>query len=147
MVTLCDPPARLAEADDDSWSDVMCSYPSQPIHLWQFLRELLLKPHNYSRCIRWLNKEKGEAARSRDRLEETSVPCKNLQENGQMQFHSWSGEDSLTVKAGGEKEGEKKTDYLIKFLDSSIQRNLQNRRLRSRCQTVGHQEEPACHEL
>uniref|UniRef100_H3C2A1 SAM pointed domain-containing Ets transcription factor n=1 Tax=Tetraodon nigroviridis TaxID=99883 RepID=H3C2A1_TETNG len=49
----------VAEADDDSWSDVMCSYPSQPIHLWQFLRELLLKPHNYSRCIRWLNKEKG----------------------------------------------------------------------------------------
>ncbi|TKS76763.1 SAM pointed domain-containing [Collichthys lucidus] len=46
-------------ADDDSWSDVMCDYPSQPIHLWQFLRELLLKPHNYSRCIRWLNKEKG----------------------------------------------------------------------------------------
>lgn len=31
----------------------------QPIHLWQFLRELLLKPHNYGRCIRWLNKEKG----------------------------------------------------------------------------------------
>ncbi|XP_062283108.1 SAM pointed domain-containing Ets transcription factor-like [Scomber scombrus] len=46
-------------ADDDSWSDVICKYPTQPIHLWQFLRELLLKPHNYSRCIRWLNKEKG----------------------------------------------------------------------------------------
>ncbi|XP_071379303.1 SAM pointed domain-containing Ets transcription factor-like [Centroberyx affinis] len=44
---------------DDPWSDVVSSYPSQPIHLWQFLRELLLKPHNYSRCIRWLNKEKG----------------------------------------------------------------------------------------
>uniref|UniRef100_A0A8D0AQ99 SAM pointed domain-containing Ets transcription factor n=1 Tax=Sander lucioperca TaxID=283035 RepID=A0A8D0AQ99_SANLU len=46
-------------ADDNSWSDVMRIYPSQPIHLWQFLRDLLLKPHNYSRCIRWLNKEKG----------------------------------------------------------------------------------------
>uniref|UniRef100_A0A3Q2ZAH6 SAM pointed domain containing ETS transcription factor n=1 Tax=Hippocampus comes TaxID=109280 RepID=A0A3Q2ZAH6_HIPCM len=34
-----------------------CDY--QPIHLWQFLRELLHKPHNYSRCIRWINKEKG----------------------------------------------------------------------------------------
>ncbi|XP_029995209.1 SAM pointed domain-containing Ets transcription factor-like isoform X1 [Sphaeramia orbicularis] len=45
--------------DDDSWSDVVCNYPSQPIHLWQFLRDLLRKPHNYSRCIRWLNKEKG----------------------------------------------------------------------------------------
>ncbi|KAM3838060.1 SAM pointed domain-containing Ets transcription factor-like [Diretmus argenteus] len=44
---------------DEPWSDVVSSYPSQPIHLWQFLRELLLKPHNYSRCIRWLNKEKG----------------------------------------------------------------------------------------
>ncbi|XP_034027501.1 SAM pointed domain-containing Ets transcription factor-like [Thalassophryne amazonica] len=43
----------------DGKSNVMCSYPSQPIHLWQFLRELLLKPSNYSRCIRWLNKEKG----------------------------------------------------------------------------------------
>lgn len=53
------PPEDSKSADDDSWSDVMCSYPSQPIHLWQFLRELLLKPHNYSRCIRWLNKEKG----------------------------------------------------------------------------------------
>ncbi|XP_044207405.1 SAM pointed domain-containing Ets transcription factor-like [Thunnus albacares] len=53
------PPEDGKSADDDSWSDVMCSYPTQPIHLWQFLRELLLKPHNYSRCIRWLNKEKG----------------------------------------------------------------------------------------
>lgn len=31
----------------------------QPIHLWQFLKELLLKPHNYGRFIRWLNKDKG----------------------------------------------------------------------------------------
>ncbi|XP_075898007.1 SAM pointed domain-containing Ets transcription factor-like isoform X2 [Nelusetta ayraudi] len=53
------PPEDSKSADEDSWSEVMCSYPSQPIHLWQFLRELLLKPHNYSRCIRWLNKEKG----------------------------------------------------------------------------------------
>ncbi|XP_076598165.1 SAM pointed domain-containing Ets transcription factor-like [Chaetodon auriga] len=53
------PEDSKSAADEDSWSDVMCSYPSQPIHLWQFLRELLLKPHNYSRCIRWLNKEKG----------------------------------------------------------------------------------------
>lgn len=48
-------------ADDDSWPDVICKYPNQPIHLWQFLRELLLKPNNYSRFIRWVNKEKGEA--------------------------------------------------------------------------------------
>lgn len=47
--------------EEDSWSDVVCRFPNQPIHLWQFLRELLLKPHNYSRCIRWLNREKGEA--------------------------------------------------------------------------------------
>ncbi|XP_026224311.1 SAM pointed domain-containing Ets transcription factor isoform X2 [Anabas testudineus] len=53
------PPEDTKSMDDDSWSDVMSNYPSQPIHLWQFLRELLLKPHNYSRCIRWLNKEKG----------------------------------------------------------------------------------------
>ncbi|XP_078110137.1 SAM pointed domain-containing Ets transcription factor-like isoform X2 [Sander vitreus] len=53
------PPEVSKSADDNSWSDVMRNYPSQPIHLWQFLRDLLLKPHNYSRCIRWLNKEKG----------------------------------------------------------------------------------------
>nr|XP_043893720.1 SAM pointed domain-containing Ets transcription factor-like isoform X1 [Solea senegalensis] len=51
--------SKSTAADDESWKDVMCHYPSQPIHLWQFLQELLLKPHNYSRCIRWLNKEKG----------------------------------------------------------------------------------------
>lgn len=91
MVTLSQtPPPRLAEAADDSWSGVMCSYPSQPIHLWQFLRELLLKPHNYSRCIRWLNKEKGEAPRSRGGPGKTplstSVPCENLQETARCTF-------------------------------------------------------------
>lgn len=69
VVTLSE--KTLAETDDDSWSDVMSSYPSQPIHLWQFLRELLLKPHNYSRCIRWLNKEKGEAKLSLDQNTES----------------------------------------------------------------------------
>ncbi|XP_009951729.1 PREDICTED: SAM pointed domain-containing Ets transcription factor [Leptosomus discolor] len=46
---------------DASWADneVDSSCASQPIHLWQFLKELLLKPHNYGRFIRWLNKEKG----------------------------------------------------------------------------------------
>ncbi|XP_069383023.1 SAM pointed domain-containing Ets transcription factor-like isoform X2 [Paralichthys olivaceus] len=53
------PPEESKSADEGSWSEVMCNYPSQPIHLWQFLQELLLKPHNYSRCIRWINKEKG----------------------------------------------------------------------------------------
>uniref|UniRef100_A0A8C6WYA1 SAM pointed domain containing ETS transcription factor n=1 Tax=Neogobius melanostomus TaxID=47308 RepID=A0A8C6WYA1_9GOBI len=41
------------------FADVVCGYHNQPIHLWQFLRELLLRPHNYSHCIRWLNKEMG----------------------------------------------------------------------------------------
>nr|XP_057906759.1 SAM pointed domain-containing Ets transcription factor-like [Doryrhamphus excisus] len=49
------PEAHPSKANDNSW----CNYPSQPIHLWQFLRDLLHKPHNYSRSIRWLNKEKG----------------------------------------------------------------------------------------
>ncbi|XP_061793614.1 SAM pointed domain-containing Ets transcription factor [Nerophis lumbriciformis] len=44
---------------DDLWSEADSSCSGQPIHLWQFLRELLLKPHNYGRCIRWLNKDKG----------------------------------------------------------------------------------------
>ena len=29
------------------------------IHLWQFLRELLLRPETYSNCIRWLDRSKG----------------------------------------------------------------------------------------
>ncbi|XP_033825910.1 SAM pointed domain-containing Ets transcription factor-like [Periophthalmus magnuspinnatus] len=44
---------------ESSCAEGACTYPNQPIHLWQFLRELLLRPNNYSRCIRWLNKEKG----------------------------------------------------------------------------------------
>ncbi|XP_037627607.1 SAM pointed domain-containing Ets transcription factor-like isoform X1 [Sebastes umbrosus] len=59
MKERCPPQDSKSAADDDSWPEVRRSYPNQPIHLWQFLRELLLKPHNYSRCIRWLNKEKG----------------------------------------------------------------------------------------
>ncbi|KAK0140843.1 SAM pointed domain-containing Ets transcription factor [Merluccius polli] len=44
---------------EELWSEADSSCSGQPIHLWQFLRELLLKPHNYGRCIRWMNKEKG----------------------------------------------------------------------------------------
>uniref|UniRef100_A0A3Q2D0P5 SAM pointed domain-containing Ets transcription factor n=1 Tax=Cyprinodon variegatus TaxID=28743 RepID=A0A3Q2D0P5_CYPVA len=44
---------------EELWSEADSSCSGQPIHLWQFLRELLLKPHNYGRSIRWLNKEKG----------------------------------------------------------------------------------------
>ncbi|XP_018615837.1 SAM pointed domain-containing Ets transcription factor [Scleropages formosus] len=44
---------------EELWSEADSSSSGQPIHLWQFLRELLLKPHSYGRCIRWLNKEKG----------------------------------------------------------------------------------------
>ncbi|KAL0978801.1 hypothetical protein UPYG_G00175390 [Umbra pygmaea] len=46
-------------AGEELWSEADSSCSGQPIHLWQFLRELLLKPHNYGRCIRWLNKDKG----------------------------------------------------------------------------------------
>ncbi|NXL44181.1 SPDEF factor, partial [Podilymbus podiceps] len=54
------PPLPVA-GGDASWvdSEVDSSCAGQPIHLWQFLKELLLKPHNYGRFIRWLNKEKG----------------------------------------------------------------------------------------
>nr|XP_003220436.2 PREDICTED: SAM pointed domain-containing Ets transcription factor [Anolis carolinensis] len=47
--------------NEENWTDseVDSSCSGQPIHLWQFLKELLLKPHNYGRFIRWLNKEKG----------------------------------------------------------------------------------------
>lgn len=44
---------------EELWSEADSSCTGQPIHLWQFLRELLFKPHNYGRCIRWLNKDKG----------------------------------------------------------------------------------------
>ncbi|AWP02419.1 K09442 SAM pointed domain-containing ETS transcription factor [Scophthalmus maximus] len=46
---------------EELWSEADSSCSGQPIHLWQFLRELLLKPHSYGRCIRWLNKEKGSS--------------------------------------------------------------------------------------
>ncbi|NWU56987.1 SPDEF factor, partial [Dromas ardeola] len=54
-------PSLPAAGGDSSWADseVDSSCAGQPIHLWQFLKELLLKPHNYGRFIRWLNKEKG----------------------------------------------------------------------------------------
>ncbi|ELU16241.1 hypothetical protein CAPTEDRAFT_171657 [Capitella teleta] len=29
------------------------------IHLWQFLKELLLQPHAYHGCIRWLDRSRG----------------------------------------------------------------------------------------
>ncbi|XP_049621235.1 SAM pointed domain-containing Ets transcription factor isoform X2 [Suncus etruscus] len=52
---------KSASAREESWTDneVDSSCSGQPIHLWQFLKELLLKPHSYGRFIRWLNKEKG----------------------------------------------------------------------------------------
>ncbi|NWX89708.1 SPDEF factor, partial [Nothoprocta pentlandii] len=55
------PSASPGAAGDGAWTDseVDSSCAGQPIHLWQFLKELLLKPHNYGRFIRWLNKEKG----------------------------------------------------------------------------------------
>ncbi|NXX53378.1 SPDEF factor, partial [Scopus umbretta] len=54
-------PSLPVAGGDASWADseVDSSCAGQPIHLWQFLKELLLKPHNYGRFIRWLNKEKG----------------------------------------------------------------------------------------
>ncbi|XP_062461605.1 SAM pointed domain-containing Ets transcription factor [Pezoporus occidentalis] len=51
----CEEFCDAAQAD----SEVDSSCTGQPIHLWEFLKELLLKPHNYGRFIRWLNKEKG----------------------------------------------------------------------------------------
>lgn len=61
---LSPPPA----AGDTGWADseVDSSCAGQPIHLWQFLKELLLKPHNYGRFIRWLNKDKGGLECPRD---------------------------------------------------------------------------------
>ncbi|XP_028925624.1 SAM pointed domain-containing Ets transcription factor [Ornithorhynchus anatinus] len=52
---------QYCTGSEESWTDseVDSSCSGQPIHLWQFLKELLLKPHNYGRFIRWLNKEKG----------------------------------------------------------------------------------------
>ncbi|EPY84258.1 hypothetical protein CB1_000487023 [Camelus ferus] len=52
---------KSASTSEESWTDseVDSSCSGQPIHLWQFLKELLLKPHSYGRFIRWLNKKKG----------------------------------------------------------------------------------------
>jgi hypothetical protein len=58
----CTPGDNRLHSAEESWPKADSSCSGQPIHLWQFLRELLLKPHNYGHCIRWLNKEKGEWA-------------------------------------------------------------------------------------
>lgn len=34
----------------------------QNIHLWQFLRELLIQQHNYGSAIRWLDRSKGTSS-------------------------------------------------------------------------------------
>ena len=39
--------------------DHTCKRTKQSIHLWQFLKELLLQPDSYSKCIRWIDREKG----------------------------------------------------------------------------------------
>ncbi|XP_035980624.1 SAM pointed domain-containing Ets transcription factor [Fundulus heteroclitus] len=59
MKEKCSAADTKTTGSEELWSEADSSCSGQPIHLWQFLRELLLKPHNYGRCIRWLNKEKG----------------------------------------------------------------------------------------
>ncbi|KAL6483136.1 hypothetical protein MHYP_G00080080 [Metynnis hypsauchen] len=59
MKERCSPENNSFLGADEVCGEADSSCTAQPIHLWQFLRELLLKPHNYGRCIRWLNKEKG----------------------------------------------------------------------------------------
>lgn len=61
-------PGCPASTSEESWTDseVDSSCSGQPIHLWQFLKELLLKPHSYGRFIRWLNKEKGEQCQGQE---------------------------------------------------------------------------------
>ncbi|XP_078453398.1 uncharacterized protein LOC144720469 [Lampetra planeri] len=49
------PPTRAPELPPRAQPPV----PPQPIHLWQFLWELLLNPCDGSRLIRWLNRDKG----------------------------------------------------------------------------------------
>ncbi|XP_030623648.1 SAM pointed domain-containing Ets transcription factor-like [Chanos chanos] len=59
MKERCCPEDSSVNGTEELCSEVDSCCTGQPIHLWQFLRELLLKPHNYGRSIRWLNKEKG----------------------------------------------------------------------------------------
>ncbi|XP_006821737.1 SAM pointed domain-containing Ets transcription factor-like [Saccoglossus kowalevskii] len=52
-------------SDDESVQSPGASHASMTpnhttnIHLWQFLKELLLQPERYGGCIRWLNREEG----------------------------------------------------------------------------------------
>ncbi|XP_036387725.1 SAM pointed domain-containing Ets transcription factor-like [Megalops cyprinoides] len=59
MKERCSPGDSKLTEGEELWAEADSSCSGQPIHLWQFLRELLLKPHSYGRCIRWLNQEKG----------------------------------------------------------------------------------------
>lgn len=132
---------------DDPWPDVVSTCTSQPIHLWQFLRELLLKPHNYSRCIRWLNKEKGELTGG---LHNYSCWLREVGERGwHDKIRIAYSTMFLNKRTSHCPVVEGKTLFRVSKhgLIYSIHRNIQNRRLCVRGQVMGHQEEPPCHEL
>ena len=150
------------------WSEADSFCSGQPIHLWQFLRELLLKPHNYGRCIRWLNKEKGEspwssgAPYSRQAiltvLTFTSSPvvCKlpiaglkvSLLSSIIITFiiinttTTTSTTTIITTTTTTTTNKNNNNNYYYYSL-----RHLQNRRLGPRGKTLGHQEKPPGHEL
>ncbi|CAN0432483.1 unnamed protein product [Lampetra planeri] len=51
---------RWGAGEMGSWGDgdLCASLSCRVIHLWQFLKELLLQPEAYSHCIRWIDREK-----------------------------------------------------------------------------------------
>jgi hypothetical protein len=65
------PPARSPPLDSSYDSGSFCSISScgsddeietgrPSIHLWQFLKELLMQPQFYGNCIRWLDRKNGK---------------------------------------------------------------------------------------
>lgn len=55
----------LCSPSDSVWCFAACSRPAnvegkqQTIHLWQFLKELLVHPKNLSNCIKWVDQKEG----------------------------------------------------------------------------------------
>jgi len=54
--------SSCADEEDEETRSGRTSSPTRPrtnIHLWQFIKELLLQPHHYGNFIHWIDRQKG----------------------------------------------------------------------------------------
>ncbi|XP_041365908.1 SAM pointed domain-containing Ets transcription factor-like [Gigantopelta aegis] len=53
------PPLKCIKQENGVTETLPHIHHKQTIHLWQFLKELLLKPESFSHCIKWLDRSRG----------------------------------------------------------------------------------------